>query len=52
MAPKIAGTAKTEAAIVTLLTTGGGKKAPHLKGINGLTPEQAKSVAAFVKTLK
>jgi mono/diheme cytochrome c family protein len=52
MAPKIAGTAKTEAAIVTLLTTGGGKKAPHTAAIKGLTADQAKTLAAYVKSLK
>lgn len=51
-APKLAGTAKTADAIDELLTKGGGKKAPHLKALSTLTPEQAKAVAAFVKTLK
>jgi mono/diheme cytochrome c family protein len=49
---KLAGTSKTDAQIVALLTKGGGAKAPHLKPISGLTPEQAKSVAEFVKGLK
>ncbi len=52
MAPKVAGTTKSEADIVALLTSGGGKKAPHTKPINGLTPDQAKALASFVKTLK
>jgi cytochrome c553 len=51
-APKIAGTTKTSAEIVTLLTTGGAEKAPHIKPIAGLTPEQAKDLAGFVKGLK
>jgi hypothetical protein len=29
-----------------------GSKAPHNKGISGLTDEQAQSIADFVKTLK
>ncbi len=49
---KLAGTTKTEAEIATLLTDGGGTKAPHVKPIAGLTPEQAKGLAAFVKSLK
>jgi len=49
---KLAGTAKTEAEIATLLSTGGGKKAPHLKPMSGFSAEQAKAVAAFVKNLK
>jgi mono/diheme cytochrome c family protein len=52
MAPKLAGTSKTEAAIESLLTKGGGVKAPHIKPIATLTPAQAATVAAFVKTLK
>ena len=49
---KLAGTAKSEAEIAALLSTGGGKKAPHLKPMNGFSAEQAKAVAAFVKSLK
>jgi len=49
---KLAGTTKSEAEIAALLSEGGGKKAPHLKPISGFSAEQAKAVAAFVKTLK
>jgi len=52
MGAKLAGTAKSEAEIASLLSAGGGKKAPHLKPINGFSAEQAKAVAAFVKSLK
>lgn len=51
-APKLAGTTKSADEIVKLLTTGGAPKAPHTKAISGLTPEQAKSLAVFVKGLK
>ncbi|MGD0825906.1 MAG: cytochrome c [Terriglobales bacterium] len=51
--PKLAGTALTEDQITTLLTTGDdAKKAPHKKAISGLSADDAKAVAAFVKTLK
>jgi mono/diheme cytochrome c family protein len=52
MGPKLAGTPKSEADIFAVLTKGGEKKAPHIKPISSLTPEQAKSVATFVKSLK
>jgi cytochrome c553 len=52
MAPKLAGTAKTEAAIADVLTKGGQPKAPHINAMTALTPAQAASIAAFVKTLK
>jgi cytochrome c553 len=48
MAPKIAGSAKTEA----VLTKGGEPKAPHIKPMSTLTADQVTSLAAFVKTLK
>ena len=48
MAPKIAGSAKTEA----VLTKGGEPKAPHIKPMSALTPDQVTSLVAFVKTLK
>ncbi len=51
--PKLAGTALTAEQITTLLTTGDdAKKAPHKKAISGLSADDAKAVAAFVKTLK
>jgi mono/diheme cytochrome c family protein len=49
---KLAGTAKSEQEIATLLSNGGGKKAPHLRPMNGFSAEQGKAVAAFVKSLK
>ena len=48
MAPKIAGSAKTEA----VLTKGGEPKAPHIKPMSTVTADQAAALAAFVKTLK
>jgi hypothetical protein len=43
----------SDAQITDLLTKGtAGKKAPHGKAVAGLTDDQAKSVAAFVKGLK
>ena len=51
--PKLAGTALTGDQIATLLTTGDdAKKAPHKKPISGLSADDAKAVAGFVKTLK
>lgn len=47
-APKLVGTTKVEA----VLTTGGEPKAPHIKPMATLTPDQVTSLAAFVKTLK
>lgn len=49
---KLADTSKSEADIIAVLTKGGGAKAPHVKPMSSLTPEQAKLVAAFVKALK
>jgi mono/diheme cytochrome c family protein len=51
--PALKGTKLTEAQVADLLTKGeAGKKAPHGKAVAGLTEEQAKAVAAFVKGLK
>jgi mono/diheme cytochrome c family protein len=52
MAPKLAGTSKSAAEIVAVLTKGGEPKAPHIKPMSTVTPEQATALAAFVKTLK
>ena len=52
IAPKIAGTAKTEEQIVALLTKGGAPKGIHVKPMAGMDAVQAKTIAAFVKTLK
>ena len=51
--PALKGTSLSEDQIVDLLTKGAaGKKAPHTKAVNGLTEDQAKAVASFVKSLK
>jgi cytochrome c6 len=43
----------SDAQIADLLTKGeAGKKAPHAKPVNGLSADQAKAVAEFVKGLK
>ncbi len=51
--PALKGTSLTDAQITDLLTKGNdGKKAPHKKALSGLSADDAKAVAAFVKTLK
>ena len=51
--PAVKGTSLTAAQISDELQNGAaGKKAPHTKGITGLTADQATAVAAYVKTLK
>jgi mono/diheme cytochrome c family protein len=51
--PKLKGLTLTDAQIVDFLTKGeAGKKAPHTKPVNGLSADQAKAVAEFVKGLK
>lgn len=51
--PALKGTALTADQISGLLTTGDdAKKAPHKKAISGLSADDAKAVAAFVKSLK
>jgi mono/diheme cytochrome c family protein len=51
--PALKGTKLSEAQIVDVLTKGGeGKKAPHSKPVAGLSADQAKAVAEFVKGLK
>jgi len=51
--PALKGTALSADQIVGLLTKGDdAKKAPHKKAIAGLSDEDAKAVAEFVKTLK
>jgi cytochrome c553 len=52
MAPKVAGTAKSTDQIVALLTKGGAAKGKHVKAIDGITGDQAKALAEFVKSLK
>ena len=51
--PAVKGTKLTDAQIADLLTKGAaGKKAPHSKAVAGVTDDQAKAVATFVKGLK
>ena len=51
--PALKGIKLSDAQIADLLTKGeAGKKAPHAKAINGLSADQAKAVAEFVKGLK
>ena len=51
--PKLAGTALSADQIGALLTKGDeAKKPPHKKPVSGLSADDAKAVAAFVKTLK
>ena len=51
MGAKLAGTSKSADQIAALLTKGGGA-AHHAKPAAGVTPEQAKALATFVKSLK
>ena len=51
--PALKGVKLSDAQIADLLTKGeAGKKAPHSKAVNGLTADQAKAAAEFVKGLK
>lgn len=51
--PALKGTSLSADQIVDLLTKGNdAKKAPHKKDISGLSADDAKAVAEFVKTLK
>jgi mono/diheme cytochrome c family protein len=51
--PSLQKTTLTPAQIATVLDKGAeGKKAPHSKGIAGLTPDQATAIATYVATLK
>jgi len=51
--PALKGTSLTDAQITDLLTKGDdAKKAPHKKGLSGLSADDAKAVATFVKSLK
>jgi mono/diheme cytochrome c family protein len=51
--PALKGTTLTDAQITDLLTKGDdGKKAPHKKALAGLSADDAKAVATFVKSLK
>jgi mono/diheme cytochrome c family protein len=51
--PAVKGTTLSADQITDLLTKGAeAKKAPHKKSISGLSADDAKSVAEYVKTLK
>lgn len=50
--PALKGTSLTADQIVALLTNGASDKKMHAKPLSGLTADQAKAVAAYVKTLK
>jgi mono/diheme cytochrome c family protein len=51
--PALKGTSKSADEIATFLTTGDdSKKAPHKKPVGGLTADDAKAVAEYVKSLK
>jgi mono/diheme cytochrome c family protein len=51
--PALKGTKLSDAQIADFLTKGeAGKKAPHSKPVNGISADQAKAVAEFVKGLK
>lgn len=51
--PKLAGTSVSADDITAMLTKGNdAKKAPHKKPLSGLSDDDAKAVADFVKTLK
>lgn len=51
--PALKGISLSDAQIADLLLKGeGAKKAPHKKAIAGLSADDAKAVAEFVKTLK
>ena len=51
--PALKGTKLTDAQIADLLTKGAeGKKAPHAKAVAGVSADQAKAVAEYVKSLK
>jgi mono/diheme cytochrome c family protein len=52
-APALQGTSWEADKIIEHITKGeASSKPPHNKGISGLTAEQAKAIAEFVKTLK
>jgi mono/diheme cytochrome c family protein len=51
--PALKGTSLSADQIVTLLSTGDdAKKPPHKKAVNGVSADDAKAVADFVKSLK
>jgi len=51
--PALKGSSLTAEQVTDLLTKGDeAKKAPHKKALSGVTPEDAKAVADYVKSLK
>jgi mono/diheme cytochrome c family protein len=53
MGPALKGTSLSEDQIVNVLTKGDeAKKAPHKKALSGLSADDAKAVATYVKSLK
>ena len=50
--PKLAGTSLSDDDIVKILTAGGLSKAPHTKPFKGANSDNAKQIAAYLKTLK
>ena len=51
--PSLQKTSMSEKQVADLLTNGtAGKKAPHAKGVSGLTADQATAVATYVASLK
>jgi mono/diheme cytochrome c family protein len=53
MGPALKGTKLSEDDVLLVITKGKeGKKAPHAKPVSGLTDEQAKAVAHYVKSLQ
>ncbi len=51
--PSLQKTSMTEAQIATFIADGAaGKKAPHTKGVAGVSADQAKTIATFVASLK
>ncbi len=50
--PAVKGTSMTVEKLVTYLTKGESGKKIHTNPVNGLSEEQAKAVAEYVKTLK
>ena len=52
-APALKGTTLEESQLVKQITSGNtDSKAPHNKGISGVSEDQAKAIAEYVKTLK
>ena len=51
--PSLQKTSLSEAQINDLILNGAaGKKAPHAKGVNGVSADQAKAIATYVASLK